>query len=88
MSEKSDLQKQAQAYLKEAREVLKKAAACAEEGKFDLRFLGATYVPKSGAGGCETEEELTEEQRQELEDNGLYLYEYQPLGSWWVPSNC
>lgn len=67
MSEKEDLEKQAQAYLVEAREALQKAADCAEKGGFNIRFsAGGTYVPSAA---FETSPELRQEAIDELKDD-------------------
>lgn len=88
MSDRDELKKRAQAILSEARKLTKEAAKLAEEGKFELDFMGATYIPCSAAGGALGEDDMTSEQREQLEENGIYPNEYQSFGDWWMPSSC
>ena len=87
-ADKEVLQRQAQALLAQAKKCLKEAGQLAEKGEFELFFEGGHFIPRSAAGGALAQDDMTEEQGEQLETNGIYPNEYQSFGMWWTTSNC
>lgn len=76
--EKARVRKIAQDKLVEAHRLLKEAGELADQGRFDLEFMGIVYVPVNP-----TEEEKSEE------DWPVEIgYDEVVPGEWWMPSTC
>lgn len=75
---KEQIRKLAQKKLAEAHALLEEAGRLADEGRFDLEFNGAIYVPA----------DPTDEEKEDSEWPTERSYQEIVPGEWWMPSNC